>query len=267
METGNASYWPPGWDLERLKNSQATGELDDLTGEQAAALRAGLIADLGEPALTDIVAEIGRRKQNAAAAAAARSQESNGDSAPLETPFMETMRLCEARGPTRWDPCGFVVYKSPEIRDDAAWTACKQRFAQMLDESVAPYRGYSELNELVERMQIEWIEDLGEDADPSCASIARIASRDKKLNYGDPGLWPSSRTPNMHYGLCFYITPASMQSILPSSFSNMAPPGDQGEKMPFEMPFEMLFEMPFVVAVSLHAAHAEEEEPPPSLAW
>ncbi|KAK7978664.1 hypothetical protein PG988_006154 [Apiospora saccharicola] len=84
---------------------------------------------------------------------------------------MVTMRLCEARGPTKWDPWGFVVYKSPEIRDDAAWNRLQ---AATLDESVAPYRGYPGMNELVERMQTEWIEEgLGDDADPRCAFIAR----------------------------------------------------------------------------------------------
>lgn len=186
-QTSNASYWPTGWTLERLLNSQATGELDDLTSEQATAIRAGLIADLGEPAFQDIIAEIGRRKQTAAAAAAAagKGSELNGinngagslpstkKAAPFEPPFMETMRLYEARGQPRWDPWGFVVYKSPEIRDGAAWTACKQRFAQILEESVAPCRGYPGLDEVMDRMQIEWIEDFGGAADATCASIAR----------------------------------------------------------------------------------------------
>lgn len=182
-ETRNATYWPAGWDLDRLMNSHATGELDDLTGEQVAAVRAGLIADLGEPAFQDIMAEIERRKQ--AAAAVASEQEricSTNDAesvpaakkpAPSEPPFMETMRLHEARGQPKWDPWGFVVYKSPEIRDDAEWASCKQRFAQILDESIAPCSGYPGLKKVMGRMKIDWIEDLDEAADGSCASIAR----------------------------------------------------------------------------------------------
>ncbi|KAK8005966.1 Monooxygenase- FAD-binding [Apiospora marii] len=251
-QTRNASYWPAGWDLERLMNSQATGGLNNLTGDHAAAIRAGLIADLGEPAFQEIMNEVDRRKQSDAAAVTG--------AAPSEPPFMETMRLHEARGQPKWDSWGFVVYRSPEILDDAYWAACKQRFAQILDESIGPCRGYPGLEEVMERMQNDWIENFDETSDGSCASIARIAARDGKLNDGEPRLWPSSPTPGMHHGLCLYITPASLHSILHCPLPSAAPSREQRK------------EMPFVVAVSLHAAASdergnrgveEEEEDPP----
>lgn len=166
-DPGNTSYWPAGWDRERLLNSQATGELDGLSGEQAAAIRAGMVAEIGEPAYQEILAEMGRRKF-----LADKDEQRKGTQAPTEPPFMETMRLYEARGNQPWDPWGFVVYKSPEILDEAAWKACKQRFAQILDETVDEFRGYPGLDQVMERMRIEWVEDLGV-ADSGCAAVAR----------------------------------------------------------------------------------------------
>ncbi|KAK8129492.1 hypothetical protein PG999_001872 [Apiospora kogelbergensis] len=241
-DPGNTSYWPAGWDRERLLNSQATGELDGLSGEQAAAIRAGMVAEIGEPAYQEILAEMGRRKF-----LADKDEQRKGTQAPTEPPFMETMRLYEARGNQPWDPWGFVVYKSPEILDEAAWKACKQRFAQILDETVDEFRGYPGLDQVMERMRIEWVEDLGV-ADSGCAAVARIASRDKKLNGGEPMLWSSSPDPGMHHSFCLYITPSSLHSILHSPLPSSVPPRSNERK-----------EVPFVVAVSAQAAVGGEE--------
>lgn len=162
MAQQNASYWPSGWDRERFLNSGATGDLAQLSDHQVAAIRQGLLAEVGEPAYQEMLVEIDRRK------AASGMQ-----LAPApEPPFMETMRLHEHRTGAIWDPWGFVVYKSPEITDGAAWAACKQRLALIVDKSLVPYRGYPGLEEALGRMQFQWMEHLAE-ADASPASVAR----------------------------------------------------------------------------------------------
>ncbi|KAI0391915.1 hypothetical protein F5Y17DRAFT_386513 [Xylariaceae sp. FL0594] len=62
-EQSTTTYWPEGWDRERLLNSGVTGELEDLATEQVLVIRAGLIADFGEDAFDDLMAELRRRKE------------------------------------------------------------------------------------------------------------------------------------------------------------------------------------------------------------
>lgn len=154
MYQQSATYWPEGWDRERLLNSGVTGELEHIPSEQVTTIRAGLIAEFGEDDFQELMAEMGRRK------AAAAETATRPPASITEPPFMETMRLYEERTGRRWDTWGFVVYKSPEIGDEGDWAACKQRFARILDESVVPYRGFPGLDECMERMKIMWIEDL-----------------------------------------------------------------------------------------------------------
>lgn len=86
---------------------------------------------------------------------------------------MELMRLQEARrGPNaRWDPWGFVIYKSPEIQDLAQWRACRERFDTILRDYTDFYAEYPGLDECLSRMKFRWVEDAG-DAGGSIKSIA-----------------------------------------------------------------------------------------------
>ncbi|KAK8079442.1 hypothetical protein PG997_007260 [Apiospora hydei] len=239
MAEQRAPYWPEGWDRERLLNASATGELEQISAEEVRKLREGLIADFGEPAFQDLMAEMGRRKEEAASSTPA--------SAP-EPPFMETMRLYEERTGRRWDPWGFVVYKSPEINDEGEWAACKQRFARILAESLVPYRGFPGLEECMEKMKIQWIEDAGID-DASVASIAWTALRDNTMTNGEISLFPSVPDPGLHHSLCLYMTPSSMHSVLNSTLPVSTLPRRQRK------------EIPFVLAVAAEAAAAVTSGP------
>jgi len=59
MVEQRAPYWPEGWNRERLLNSSATGELEHISHEEVRAIRKDLIADIGEPAFQDLMAEMG----------------------------------------------------------------------------------------------------------------------------------------------------------------------------------------------------------------
>jgi hypothetical protein len=87
---------------------------------------------------------------------------------------MQVMSLNEERaGPgSRWDHWGFEIFKSPEIRDEAQWMACRQRFEQILHDYLDFYRGYPGLDECLSRMTFHWVEDVG-DANAGFDSIAR----------------------------------------------------------------------------------------------
>lgn len=111
--------------------------------------------EVGEPAFHEMLAEMGRRK-----------------AASGLPPFVETMRLREERTRERWEPWGFVIYKSPEITDAVAWEACKQRFTRLVDESLSQYRGYPGLEEALAHLQFQWV-DHEDEADVGAASVAR----------------------------------------------------------------------------------------------
>jgi hypothetical protein len=72
-----------------------------------------------------------------------------------------------------WNPWGYIIYKSPLIKDQTRWKACRERFDLIVKEGLDFYKGYPGLEECVERLQFRWIEDEVGDKDWSVASIAR----------------------------------------------------------------------------------------------
>lgn len=87
---------------------------------------------------------------------------------------MEAMRLREKRVSREppWDPWGFVIFKSPEIRDLNRWAECKKWFEQIVNDSVWWYRGYPGLDVYLSRMHFQWVEDVPE-AEGSLQSISQ----------------------------------------------------------------------------------------------
>ncbi|KAI1182925.1 hypothetical protein F5B17DRAFT_418234 [Nemania serpens] len=213
------AYYPQGWDHERLLNVGVSNDLDSLTQDQWAVFREGLRADKGEQGVEEFFDEMWKREKLA-----------KGIKDPAsEPPFMELMRLREQRvGPSaRWDPWGFVVFKSPEIQDQARWQACRERFDKILQDYTDQYREYPGVDECLSRMKFRWIEDIG-DADASMASIAQAHAT-------------LELPPGLDHSLSLYITPASMDSILNSP-------------LPSSARRKWRQEIPFVVAVSAQAA-------------
>lgn len=165
MSESIPSYYPAGWDRERMLNAACSGEINNLTLEQRDAFREGLRADLGKQGFDEFFDEMFRRETEASGDTAAKT-------IVKEPPFMEVLRLCEDRG-VHWDQWGFVVYKSSEIVDEARWAACKQRFLQIIHESVDPYRGYAGLDECIQKMTLQWVEVDSGEGTRSVESIAR----------------------------------------------------------------------------------------------
>lgn len=222
MSSETPSYYPEGWDRERLLNVGITNDIHTLTEDQLAVFREGLRADKGEQGFEEFFDEMWKREKVA-----------KGIKDPVsEPPFMELMRLQEARrGPNaRWDPWGFVIYKSPEIQDLAQWRACRERFDTILRDYTDFYAEYPGLDECLSRMKFRWVEDAG-DAGGSIKSIAEA-----RATLDVP--------PGLDHSLSLYITPASMQSILHSP-------------LPSSAKRKWRKTIPFVVAVSAQAA----EEP------
>lgn len=145
---------------------------------------------------------------------------------------MELMRLREERvgSSARWDPWGFVVYKSPAIRDLEQWRACRERFDAILRDYTDQYADFPGLDECLSRMKFRWFEDAG-DAEGSIKSIAEA-----RATLDVP--------PGLDHSLSLYITPASMKSILYSP-------------LPSSAKRKWRKNIPFVIAVSAQAA----EEP------
>ncbi|KAJ2971817.1 hypothetical protein NUW58_g9311 [Xylaria curta] len=164
MTSDLPSYYPEGWDRERLLNVGTANETDTLTEAQWDVFREGLKADKGEQGFEEFFDEMWRREKIA-----------KGIKDPVsEPPFMQLMRLREQRvGPsTQWDPWGFVVYKSPEIQNQTQWQACRERFDKILQDYTDQYREYPGIDECLSRMKFRWIEDAG-DARGSIKSIAK----------------------------------------------------------------------------------------------
>ncbi|KAI1283868.1 hypothetical protein F5Y07DRAFT_393806 [Xylaria sp. FL0933] len=222
MSSNIPSYYPKGWDRDRLLNVAATSDVGSLTQDQWSVFREGLRADKGEKGFEGFFDEMWRREKIA-----------KGIQDPVfEPPFMELMRIRQQRiGPTAlWNPWGFVVFKSPEIRDQTKWQACRQRFDKILQEYVDEYRQFPGIDECLSRMEFRWVEDAGD----SEGSIKSIAEARAALEL----------PPGLDHSLSLYITPASMDSILHSP-------------LPASARRKWRKDIPFVVAVSAQAA----EEP------
>ncbi|KAI1655630.1 hypothetical protein F4813DRAFT_391479 [Daldinia decipiens] len=215
MPASIPSYYPAGWDRERILNA-TVNEINDLTKEQREVFREGLRADLGQQGFDEFFDEMFRREQEESGLLG------NSIKTIKEPPFMEVLRICEDRG-IRWDQWGFVVFKSPEIVDAEQWMACKKRFSEIINDSIDPYRGYAGLDDCVRKMKFQWVEDV-KDAGGGIGSISRAYSS-------------TSLLPGLNHSLCLYITPSSMDSILNS-------PSPSSCKRKYRT------RIPFVVAVS-----------------
>ncbi|KAI0148839.1 hypothetical protein GGR57DRAFT_474439 [Xylariaceae sp. FL1272] len=225
MSLETPSYYPAGWDHERLLNIGVTNEAGKVTPEQWETFREGFKADIGEQGLEEFFDEMFKREKTA-----------KGIKMPVgEPPFMETMRLREQRiGPSaQWDPWGFVVFKSPKIQDEERWQAGRQRFDEILKHYTDYYAECPGIDECLSRMKFKWVEDAG-DAEGTIASIAKARAT-------------LDLPPGLDHSLCLYITPESLDSILDSP-------------VPWSAKRKWRKQIPFVVAVSQAAA----EEPDPT---
>ncbi|TGJ84734.1 hypothetical protein E0Z10_g4018 [Xylaria hypoxylon] len=218
MSSDTPAYYPEGWDRERLLNS-VTNDLDSLTEDQWAVFREGLRADKGEQGFEEFFDEMWRREKIAKGIKDTVS----------EPPFMEIMRLREERigSSAKWDPWGFVGFKSPEIQDQAKWQACRERFDIILQDYIDQYRECPGVDEYLSKMEFRWIEDAG-DAEGSIKSIAEARTA-------------LELPPGLDHSLSLYITPASLDSILNSP-------------LPSSAKRKWRKNIPFVLAVSMKAA-------------
>ncbi|KAI0120684.1 hypothetical protein BJ170DRAFT_600415 [Xylariales sp. AK1849] len=230
MPEPTPAYYPMGWDRERMLNVGATGDaghLAELSDEQMTAFREGLRADLGNQGYDQFFEEMFKREMIAKGKTSITNVR--------EPPFMQVIRLHEERcgADSRWDPWGFVIFKSPEIRDKDQWKACRQQFDQILHEALEIYRGYPRFDECLSRMSFKWVEDVG-DADGGFDAIAQ-AYASMNPSFG------------LSHSVCLYVTPSSLFSILNSP-------------LPSSSNRRYRNDIPFVVAVSTQAAHQSADQ-------
>ncbi|KAK1770096.1 hypothetical protein QBC33DRAFT_603160 [Phialemonium atrogriseum] len=225
MAKPTPAYYPEGWDRERMLNAALSGEINNLTDDQRGVFREGLRADIGQQGFDQFFDEMFRREADAPGNEAARVVK--------EPPFIETMSR------DRW---GFMVFKSPEIVDAARWAACKERFLQIVLDTLNPYCGHERLDECISNMSFQWVEDIRK-GDGDIPSIARA--------------YASSTPPSgLNHSLCLYVTPSSLDSILDS-------PQPSTAKRQYRT------NIPFVIAISTQAVrqHLTEGDDTEGFHW
>ncbi len=168
MSTPTPSYYPQGWDRERLLNA-SDEESATLTQAERDTFREGLLADLGEKGAEAFNVEKSRRwhqRHDAEKAAAG---------VPPNPPlFLETMARWTQMTNHEWQQWGFVVFRTAGYGEeaDARWREMRQRWDQVVDAQIDEHlANIPGVREAKERLQFRWVEDPDlEGADPATIS-------------------------------------------------------------------------------------------------
>ncbi|KZF20248.1 hypothetical protein L228DRAFT_262923 [Xylona heveae TC161] len=249
------SFWPPGWDRERLLNA-TSAELLTLPDEQRFGMFDGIRATLGEEGLQETRQEMSRRYR--ARLAAAASAESTAQQQPqqqevpqvpmtdeekrlaqeLTAPYINVLDKLFQGNP--WEEWGFVVFQCTGYAKEQQqrWTAFRQRWDEIINEETSRHRGTSpRVDEAVRLIRFQWVSDPSLDG----ASMGQVAERYKNMHLPR----------GLNNSICLAVTPASLDSVLTSPLPSSAPRSKRAK-------------IPYVVAVSKECidppTHQEEEE-------
>ncbi|KAI5305675.1 hypothetical protein KEM56_003679 [Ascosphaera pollenicola] len=226
------SFYPPGWDYDRVLNASSTSEFFSMTDEQHATLFAGL----KEAGLYDGVIEVWRRRQEErkAAAEANQPEEERLRSRELSAPYLDNLNYVFRF--TEWSEWGFVIYRACcyAPTQENRWAQFRARFDKILDDEAAEYHNYHpKLDRAIELRRNIWIEDPAlENASP--AEISRRYAQ----------VWPTL-LPGHAMAVCLMVTLDSVESVLNSPLPSSAPL-KQRKSLPFVVAVDMqAHEMPF----------------------
>lgn len=154
------SFYPPGWDYNRLM----TGPADDLltlSDEQHTALMDGL----REAGLFDgFMVELQRRDQEAEAAVEeSKTEEEKLSEREFWAPYIDTLKnVFKCSNEEGWTEWGFVIFRTTPYwpQHDAQWAVFRKRWDQIIEDDYADKRGFHPKSDrAIELLTFRWVED------------------------------------------------------------------------------------------------------------
>ncbi|RHZ66746.1 uncharacterized protein CDV56_108386 [Aspergillus thermomutatus] len=232
------SFYPPGWDYERVMNCAAE-DFETLTEEQHTTLLNGLKEAGLYQAFADKVHKGVREALEAQRLAeeATKTDEQKLADREIWAPYIDTLKNVFKFHQGGWSEWGFVIFRATPYgpEHDARWAEYRRRWDQIIEDDYADERGFHPKSDrAIELLRFRWVEDPSLD----CASPVEVARRFDEMWRELPcGLATTA---------CLMVTPAALESVFNSPLPSSAPLRDREQ-------------LPFVVAVS-RAAHYPRSE-------
>lgn len=170
MSTTLPSYFPPGWDKEKLLDA-SSDDLLELPDHERIAMFDGLKAALGPEGFQTLLYEISTRyKARLAAAEAGHPQPEDELPPELRAPFLATLQRIYLRG--KWGEWGFVVFRTT-FGEDEKWASLRQRWDEIVEERLSDYGGVMGVDEAKRLLRFHWVDqDPALDAAPAVTVAA-----------------------------------------------------------------------------------------------
>ncbi|GFF57984.1 hypothetical protein IFM62136_03631 [Aspergillus lentulus] len=231
------SFYPPGWDYERVMNC-AYEDFGTLTEEQHTTMLNGLKEAGLYQAFEDKIQAKVMESQAAARVAeeATKTEEQKLADRESWAPYIDILKNVFKFEP-EWSEWGFVVFRATAYgtEDNAKWSEFRRRWDQIIEEEHADQRGFHPKSDrAIELLRFRWVEDPSLEG----ASAVEVSRRfDEMLRDLPTGLTTTA---------CLMVNAEALESVLNSPIPSSAPL--KGRK-----------EIPYVVAVS-RAAHYPRPE-------
>jgi hypothetical protein len=156
------SFYPPGWDYERVM----TGTNEDfatLTEEQKNTLYNGLREAGLYQAWEDKIMKQVREDMEAERLAeeATKTEKQKFADREIEAPYIDTLKLVFKFEP-EWLEWGFVIFRATAYgpEGDAQWAEFRRRWDQIIEEGHAHRREFHPKSDrAIELLQFQWVED------------------------------------------------------------------------------------------------------------
>lgn len=159
---GNMSFYPPGWDYERVINC-AYEDFGTLTEEQHTTMLNGLKEAGLYQAFEDKIQAKVMESQAAARLAeeATKTEEQKLADRESWAPYIDTLKNVFKFEP-EWSEWGFVVFRATAYgtEDNAKWSEFRRRWDQIIEEEHADQRGFHPKSDrAIELLRFRWVED------------------------------------------------------------------------------------------------------------
>ncbi|RHZ70742.1 hypothetical protein CDV55_108157 [Aspergillus turcosus] len=234
------SFYPPGWDYERVMNG-SNEDFATLTEEQHTTLLNGLKEAGLYQAFEDKIHKEVMESQAAARLAeeATKTEEQKFADREIWAPYIDTLKNVFKFEP-EWSEWGFVIFRATAYgpEGDAQWAEFRRRWDQIIEEGHADQRGFHPKSDrAIELLRFRWVED------PSLAGASPV-----EVSRRFDEMWRDLPT-GLTTTACLMVTPEALESVLNSP-------------LPSSAPLKHRKEIPYVVAVSISAHHPRLELTP-----